>query len=268
MARDLRDKVIVITGASSGIGYATAYACAQEGMNVTVAARRTDKLDELAQRLQALGRPALAVKCDVDRDDDVRALFEASWARWGRLDAAFANAGYGIVAPVLETADADIRAIFETNFFGTIRTLKAAAPDLRRTANGLRHALICSSSAAEISPPFYGVYAATKAAQDSVACAMRAELHGDITVSSVHPVGTKTGFFDAAQRQTADDPVLLNTPKLFMQTPEQVAQAVVKCLRRPKPEVWPQPLTRFGLALTTAFPRLQAYTIRRMIKKR
>src|SRR5690606_27161512 len=112
------------------------------------------------------------------------------------------------------------------------------------TSDGLRHMLVCSSSAAEFAPPLYAVYAATKAAQDMVCGAMRAELRGEeLTVSSVHPVGTRTGFFDAAQRSgsQAADPVLLNTPEMFMQSPETVAKAVVRCLRRPKPEVWPMP---------------------------
>lgn len=268
MARDLVDNSIAITGASSGIGLATAMACAAAGMNVTVSARRVDKLEAVAAQLGGRGH---AVACDVDRDDDVARLMEAAFARWGRLDAVFANAGYGIVKPVLDTPDAEIRAIFETNFFGTVRTLKAARPLLHKTADGLRHMLVCSSSAAEFAPPLYGVYAATKAAQDSICGAMRAELRGEgILVSSVHPVGTKTGFFDAAQRSEsqAADPILLNTPKMFMQTPEHVARAVVACLRRPRPEVWPMPATRFGLAITTAFPRIGAMTARRMMRKR
>ncbi len=269
--RNLQGKAIIITGASSGIGWATACACAEAGMLVTAAARRVDRLAALTEQLVAAGGSCQAVRCDVDSDEDVAGLIEASWERWGRLDAVFANAGYSLVKPVLDTPLDEIRAIFETNFLGTIRTLQAARPRLTATPDGLRHLLVCSSSAAEFAPPLYGVYAATKAAQDMVCGAMRAEVHAErLTVSSVHPVGTRTELFDAAQRSEAQaaDPVLLNTPAMFMQTPEKVASAVVRCLRRPKPEVWPMPLTRFGLAITTAFPRISALTARRMMSKR
>jgi NAD(P)-dependent dehydrogenase (short-subunit alcohol dehydrogenase family) len=273
MARDLRDKVIAITGASSGIGAATAVECARAGMRVALAARREEKLREVVAQVEALGRRALAVRCDVDRDDDVAALVAQTVSHFGRLDAVFANAGFGVVRPVLDTPDEEIRAIFETNFYGTVRTLKAARDPLKQTADGLRHMLVCSSSAAEFAPPLYGVYAATKAAQDSICGAMRAELHREgLIVSSVHPVGTYTGFFEAAKRPANDepgkDPILLNTPRMFMQESGHVARAVVKCLRRPRPEVWPMPLTRFGLAIATAFPSLAAKTALRMTRGR
>ena len=270
MARSLTDKTIVITGASSGIGEAAALACADAGMRVVLAARREEKLRGVAAQIEARGQHTLVVRCDVDRDDDVARLIDETWHAFGRVDAVFANAGWGIVRPVLDTPDDEMRRLFETNFFGTIRLLKAARQRLKETPDGLRHMLICSSSAAEFAPPFYGVYAATKAAQDMICGAMRAELREEgLIVSSVHPVGTRTGFFDAAMREKDQgDPILLNTPALFMQTPERVAKSVVKCLRRPVPEVWPQPSTRFGLALTTAFPRLAALVTRRMMRGR
>lgn len=268
--RLLHDKVIVITGASSGIGAATAIACAKAGMHVTLGARRPDRLRQVADRVEALGRRALCVSCDVDRDQDVRHLFEQSWQMFGQLDAAFANAGYGLVAPVLETPDDQTRAIFETNFHGTLRTMRFALPDLKRTHDGLNHLLICASAASEIAPPHYGIYAATKAAQDSIATAMRAELRPRrIHVSTVHPVGTRTEFFDIA-RQACEhhDPIGQNTPDVFKQTPDHVAGCIVRCLRRPIPEVWPMPASRFGVALTTACPRLSAYVLRRMARRR
>lgn len=271
MARDLRDKVIVITGASSGIGAATAVECARAGMHVVIGARRTEKLGAVAAQVEALGRRALAVRCDVDRDEDVADLIAQTVRAFGRIDAVFANAGFGVVKAVLDTPDAEMRALFETNFFGTVRTLKAARQPLKDTPDGLRHMLVCSSSAAEFAPPFYGVYAATKAAQDMICGAMRAEVQREgLIVSSVHPVGTRTDFFEAAKRDEGKDkdPILLNTPRMFMQDADDVARAVVKCLRRPKPEVWPMPLTRFGLAISTAFPRLSAMTARRMMRNR
>lgn len=269
MARNLRDKVIVITGASSGIGAATALACARAGMHVTVAARREEKLHALAAAIEKIGRRALPLACDVDSDDDVRRLFEQSWATFGRLDAAFANAGYGLCAAVLDTSDAQHRAIFETNYFGTVRTLRAATPDLRRTPDGLKHLLICSSAASEVGLPMFGAYAATKAAQDSIAGALRAELaHERIDVTSIHPVGTRTEFFDVAGRlggRSLGDST--NTPSFMAQTPEQVARKIVAAIRRPRPEVWPRPSVRLGVAFATAFPRFVSFVMRREAAK-
>lgn len=263
MPRDLTGQVIAITGASSGIGAATALACARAGMDVALAARRVDRLEKLAGEVRAMGRRAICVACDVNRDDDVQRLVDETLAQLGRLDVAYANAGYGINRPVLETSDAQFRAIFETNFFGTIRLIRAAAPAMRRAGRG--HLLICSSAASEIAPPGYGAYAATKAAQDSLAQALRAELRdANIFVTSVHPVGTTTEFLD----RVADDlghPMAGNTPGAFTQTVETVARAIVRSIRqeRPKAEVWPQPLARFVLGFGTAFPGLTAWALLR-----
>ncbi|MEX0744521.1 MAG: SDR family NAD(P)-dependent oxidoreductase [Phycisphaeraceae bacterium] len=270
MARELAGKVIFITGASSGIGAATARLCAAAGMEVALFARREDKLRELADEIEATGRRAVIIVGSVDSDDDVRRGLEASWQAFGRLDAVFANAGYGLCVAVMDMSDEQHRALFETNYFGTVRTLKAALPDLRRTADGLKHLLVCSSAASEISLPMYGAYAATKAAQDALAGALRAELsEAGFAVTSVHPVGTKTEFFTTVGRRSGRriESETPNTPALFAQTAEQVARPIVRALRRPRPEVWPMGLVRFGLALGTACPRLAAWTMRRQYRQ-
>ncbi len=263
MARDLRDKVIVITGASSGIGAATALACAAAGMRVVGAARRVDRLKQVVGQIVGDGGRALAVECDVTRSQDVRRLIERTETEFGRLDVLFANAGYGFFATLMETTELQLRAIFETNFFGTVRCIREAVPAIRRTLHDRPgehgHILVCSSAVSEIAMPRYGAYCATKAAQDSIAGALRAELEGErIDVASVHPVTTRTEFFEQAGRASGGLPRWVSTDGFFVQSAEKVAKAVVRCLRRPKPEVWPQPLTRYGLAMCTAFPRLAA----------
>ena len=187
MAVDLHDRVIVITGASSGIGAATAIACAGAGMDVVVAAADAKTgLPRWAQQVQQHGRRALVVPCDVSRDDDVNRLIETTVTQFGRLDAIFANAGVSFIAPVLETPDEQMRQLFEINFFGTLRCIRAAMPAIRQTysdaeskpykANRRGHILVCTSCVSEIGLPMYGAYCATKAAQDSIAQALRAEL--------------------------------------------------------------------------------------------
>ncbi|MFA9479468.1 SDR family NAD(P)-dependent oxidoreductase [Phycisphaerales bacterium AB-hyl4] len=270
MARELAGKVIFITGASSGIGAATARLCIAAGMNVALFARREAKLRELAGELDATGERVLVVAGSVERDEDIAEALEQTVQRFGRLDAVFANAGYGLCMSVMGMTDEQHHGIFETNYFGTVRTLRAAVPLLRQTADGLKHVLVCSSAASEISLPLYGAYAATKAAQDSIAGALRAELSGEgFSVTTVHPVGTKTEFFSTAgrlsNRKIEDDTP--NTPAMFAQTAEQVARPIVRALRRPRPEVWPMMPVRFGLAMATAFPRLAAWAMRRQYRE-
>lgn len=266
--RELRGKVILITGGSSGIGAATALACARAGMDVTLAARRGDKLRDIAERIEALGRRALTVPCDVRRDDDVNDLFAAHWQAFGRLDACYANAGYGLLRSLEDTTAQQHRDIFETNYWGTIRTIHAALPSLRNTPDGLKHLLICSSAASEIGLPMFGPYCATKAAQDSIAGALRCEVrHEGIHVTSVHPVGTKTEFFTTAQRVSGDAEPGIHTPRSLSQTAEHVADRTLAVLRRPRAELWPSPLARLGLAGATALPGLTFRLITRKFEQ-
>lgn len=262
---------MVITGASAGIGAATALACARAGMDVVLGARRRDRLDAVAQQIEAIGRRAVPVTCDVARDADVAALFEQALGAFGRVDALFANAGHGLCAPVLSMTDAQHREIFEVNYFGTVRTLQAGTPAMRQADGGLRHIVVCSSVASEIALPDHGAYAATKAAQDAVAGALRAELAAEgFVVTTVHPVGTRTEFSAVVGRRSGREiaDATPNTPAFLAQSAETVARAVVRSLRRPRPEVWPMPAARYALAMTTACPRLAAWMMRRRARRR
>lgn len=268
MPRDLQNKTIAITGASSGIGAATAIACAQAGMNVVLAARRKDRLNEIATRVEALGRRAVVCAGDVRRDDDMEAMVDAAKQQFGQLDVVFANAGYGLFASVMDTTDEQMRDIFETNYFGTLRTIRAAVPVMRETSEQ-GHILICTSAASEIAIPMYGGYSATKAAQDSIGGALRAELAStNIAVSTVHPIGTRTEFFDVVRGNSVNPGEGLNTPSALMHSSEKVARTVVRCLRKPRTEVWPSVGTRLGVALTTAVPALGAWSIRYIMLRR
>ncbi len=273
MPRDLTDRTIIITGASSGIGAATAIACAEAGMRVVIAARRADRLAQVAQKIGP--DRVQSVVCDVRRDEDVARLFDEAAARFGTIHAVFANAGYAFFASVVETSDEQMRDIFETNFFGTVRCIRHAVRYMREhPPAGGGHILICASAMSEIPMPMFGFYGATKAAQDQIAGALRAEVHRDnIHVTSVHPIGTRTELFDVVaelspRRRDGEGDASLNTPDLFIQTPQHVARCIVRCLRRPRPEVWPSNATRFGVALTTAFPRFSAWVQQRIYDRR
>jgi short-subunit dehydrogenase len=268
VALDLRDRVIIVTGASSGIGAAPAGAGAEAGMDVVLAARRADRLDAVAERVRATGRAAEPVVVDVAERGASERLLDAATARFGRFDAVFSNAGYGVELDVLELSDDDLRRLFEVNFFASIDLCRAAA---RRWIEASRpgHLLLCSSCLAKFSLPEYGPYAAAKASQALVARAMREELASfDIEVASVHPITTTTEFFEVATREAgrgeATDDVPDHVPGFMVQRPEVVARAIVRCLRRPRSEVWTSTITRLYAGWATAFPGFHDFVLRRM----
>jgi short-subunit dehydrogenase len=255
---NLQGKVAVITGGSSGIGAATARALAAEGMDLVLAARRADRLATVAQSIRAMGRRVETVEIDVAAPNASNALLDAAERAFGRFDVVFANAGYGMERAHHDTPEADLRHMFEVNFFASTDLITQAARRLI-AADRKGHLLMCSSCLAKFTLPYYGAYAATKAAQGMMCRAMRFELepHG-IEVSSVHPVTTVTEFFEqSAARsglQSTGSKVPDHAPKFFVQPPERVAKAIVRCLKRPRSEVWTSLAVRLAAGFITAFP--------------
>jgi short-subunit dehydrogenase len=267
MAGDLRGKVIVITGASSGIGAASAVACAKAGMDVVLNARRADKLDAVADRVREAGAEALTVEGDVTDEGISGRMLEAAGDRFGRFDAIFANAGYGFDLPAHEVSDDQLRQIFDVNFFASVDLCNLAASRLIKDGRP-GHLLMCSSCLGRFTLPGHSAYSATKAAQAHVCTAMRIELkpHG-IYVSSVHPITTVTEFFEVSSRLSGKDTggksAPDHAPRFFVQPAERVANAVVKCLRRPRPEVWTSFTTRAVAAFMTLSPRFGDMILRK-----
>lgn len=267
MAGDLKGRVIIVTGASSGIGAATAVQCAEAGMNVLLTARREDRLEEVARQVRDRQCQAGLVIGDVTEPGLSQRLLDTAEEQFGRFDAVFANAGYGMNKTVMDMTDEEWRRMFDVNLFSGIELLRAAAQRLLdRGRPG--HLLMCSSCLSKFSLPRHSAYAATKAAQNALCSAMRHELrHRDIYVSSVHPITTTTEFFQASARASGRPPerAMLpdHTPGFLVQRPERVARAVVKCLRRPCPEVWTSLLVRTMAGLMTISPRFYEWAIRR-----
>lgn len=257
----------MVTGASSGIGAATAVACAQAGMDVVLNGRRADRLEAVAAQIRSLGRCAEAVAGDVTDAGMSTRLLDAAEGRFGRFDVVFANAGYGFKKPEHELTTAELRAIFEVNFFASFELLREAARRLiARQRRG--HLLMCASALAKFTIPNFAAYSATKAAQNHFCRAMRMELRPQgIEVASVHPINTTTEFIDRAIAYHGQVPTAetrsRTLPRWLVQRPETVANAVVRCLRRPRPEVWTSGTTRFALGLMTMFPRLMDFFGRR-----
>ncbi|HMN95119.1 MAG TPA: SDR family NAD(P)-dependent oxidoreductase [Phycisphaerales bacterium] len=267
----LADKVLIVTGASSGIGAATALAAAEAGMDVLINARRMERLARVAELVEERGRRAEIVVGDVAEQGLSQRLLDAADERFGRFDAVFANAGYGMELPATEVPEEALRAIFETNFFASVELIRLSA--LRLIASGRPgHLLMCSSCLAKFTLPGFSAYSATKAAQAHLCRAMRFELapHG-IEVSSVHPITTVTEFFDRAAersgRESTPSGVHDHVPRWMIQTPERVAAAVIQCLRRPRSEVWTSHIVRLSSGLFNAFPSVLDMVMRREAKR-
>ncbi|MFN4166646.1 MAG: SDR family NAD(P)-dependent oxidoreductase, partial [Ferrovibrio sp.] len=152
MPRDLTGLPIAITGASSGIGAATALACARAGMPVALAARRIDRCEELAEQIRRQGGRAIAVEADVVDSAACQRLVDRTIEAFGSIYSLYANAGYGIESAVDATSDAELRRIFEVNFFGTMNAIRPALPHMKAARRG--HILICSSCLAKIAVPY------------------------------------------------------------------------------------------------------------------
>jgi short-subunit dehydrogenase len=262
---------MVITGASSGIGAATAAACARAGMDLVLNARRADRLAQVAERVRALGRQVELVAGDVTESGLSERLLDVAEQRFGRFDVVFANAGYGVSKPLHELSEAELRRLFDVNFFAATDLLCQAARRLM-AAGRPGHLLMCSSSAALFPLPEAAAYSASKAAQNHVCMAMRQELRPyGIEVSAVYPITTRTEFFTVAARLSGQpifgDPVE-RYPRWFVQSPERVAQAVVRGLRRPRPQIWTSKLARVAGGLLAVFPGLLDLAMKLRKKRR
>src|SRR5438874_13210547 len=133
-----RNKVVMVTGASSGIGQELAWQLGQAGAKLTLAARRKELLENLAQKIAAASKQRpLVVQCDVAEDGDLQKAVAETVRQWGKLDVAIANAGFGVVGPLKKLSVEDYRRQFETNVFGVLRTIYAALPEIEKSKGNL-----------------------------------------------------------------------------------------------------------------------------------
>ena len=235
-----------------------------------------EKLEAVAARCReagGAGAAVLVVPSDVARREDTDHLVAAAVEKFGRLDVMFANAGYGYLAPIAEVTDAQFDDIVQTNVKGSLYAMQAAAAVMRtqsllpgaktRAARG--HIILTSSGAGRRGLPLYGVYSMTKAAQISLAEAMRVELRGTgVYVSTVHPLTTATEFFDVASSRSR----MRSTGLGHAQPVEVVARKIARLIRRPRPELWPVAFSRLGLVLATLWPRMTDWAMGRTVAKR
>jgi short-subunit dehydrogenase len=228
-----RGKSVLITGASSGIGEELALQLAQSGAQLTLAARRTDRLETLAQRIAGQGtegtgetqrnkRP-IVVECDVTRDGDLERAVAESVRAFGKLDIAFANAGFGVVAPLKKLALEDYRRQFETNVFGVLRTIYAALPELEKTKGNLA---IIGSVSGWVATRGASPYSMSKFALRALASAITPELRpAGVKVTLLSPgfVASEIRRIDnhGIHHEHAKDPI---SPRMVVPTPKAVRE--------------------------------------------
>lgn len=248
----IRDSVAIITGASAGIGRETALEFARQGAHVVLAARREDRLLELAAQCEALGVRALAVPADVARTEDIERMVQAALAAFGRIDVLVNNAGFGFSGTLEETTEADMRELMDVNYFGAFNATRAVLPIMRKQRRG--HIVNVSSVVGKFAFPYHGAYSATKFAMIAMTESLRGELDGSgITATVVLPGSTRTEFFDV--QRTNDGHV--SAPTGPQQDADVVARAIVRSVTHPTPEVNMIRMFRVAYGLHGFFPYLR-----------
>ena len=201
--RTLAGQVIIITGASSGIGEAAARRLAQGGARVVVTARRQDRLDALARELDPSGANVLAVAGDITSDADRRKLVAATLQKFGRIDGLVNNAGYGTRGPVEIVPVEAIQKNFETNVFSLVALTQLVLPHLRERGDGC--IVNIGSVAGKIARPLSSIYDSTKHALEALTDGLRGELKPfGVRVTLIRPGFILTEFVDAADAASTE----------------------------------------------------------------
>lgn len=232
----IRDKVVIVTGASSGIGRATALAFAHKGAKVAVTARREDELREVASIIESDGGQALVYPGDISNEVLVNDMVAEVANIFGGMDILINNAGHGIEGSITGVPTEQIQRIFAVNVFGYFYCARAVIPHMVRQGHG--HIFNVSSMIVRFPIPFASYYTATKEAIVGWSRSMRTELAGlGIHVSEVYPGMTATEFSPVSRNY------LPNAARRIFgrggQSPEAVTQAIIRATENPTNEVFP-----------------------------
>lgn len=222
--KPLHEQVIVLTGASSGIGLCTAQLAASRGARLVLVARSMGTLELLAEQINAGGGHAIYIDADVGSRVEMVEVAQGAIARFDRIDTWINNAGISIYGRVDETTEADARRLFDTNFWGVVNGSLAALPFLRMQGGAL---INIGSDVSEVLVPLQGMYAASKHAVKGFTDALRREIElidqAPISITLIEPGAVNTPFLQHAKNYMGVEPRL--APML---DPEQVAEAILK----------------------------------------
>ena len=250
--RPVHEQVIVITGASSGIGLATALLASDGGARLVLNARSADTLEALVEHITEHGGQAVAVPGDVADRSVVDRVAQTGIERFGRIDTWVNNAGVSIYGRLSDVSDADNRRLFDTNFWGVVNGSLAALPHLRASGGSLVNV---GSEVSEAVVPLQGMYSASKHAVKGFTDALRIELLHDevpVSVTLVQPGATDTPFPQHARNYTDREPAL-PTP---LDDPFHVAEAILDAATSDKRAIKVSMTARLNTAMAKFAPAI------------
>ncbi|MGH3088544.1 MAG: SDR family oxidoreductase [Rubrobacteraceae bacterium] len=229
---ELDGKVAVVTGASSGIGEATAEALSEEGASVVIAARREDRLEGLKKRLEENGGEVFAIRCDVTDEGQAHELIEKAEAEFGGVDILVNNAGVMLLSRIEKSLSDEWRRMFDVNVLGLLYATDAAVKGMKERRSG--HIVNISSVAGRRTRPTTGVYSGTKYAVNAISEALRAELVADnIRVTIIEPGAVATELPDHTSDEDARSD-LSGVIDIETLQAEDIANAITYAVTRPQ----------------------------------
>jgi short-subunit dehydrogenase len=239
-ARIIANKVIVVTGASSGIGRALALALGRERASLVLVARREALLKSLAEDVRRQGGNALVITLDLRERAGVEKMISSTREQLGRIDVLINNAGFGYLGTVEETPPSVVREIFDLNFEAPLRASQLVIPIMKAQGGG--HIINVSSVVGRRGLPLNGIYCATKFALQGISESLRLEVKDSgIDVSIVSPAATESEFGENVRHGRVKAKF---KPTGMVQSAEDVARSIVECIRHPKLEVYPNRTSR------------------------
>jgi NAD(P)-dependent dehydrogenase (short-subunit alcohol dehydrogenase family) len=255
----LQDQVVVITGATSGIGLATARRAAGRGARVVLCSRNEPELKQTVSQIEQTGGTARGVVADVSNQVDMERLAAAAVEEFGALDTWVNNAGVSFYGRLTEVAIEDMRQVFEVNFWGTVHGARAAVPRLRGSGGAL---INIGSIVSDRAIPLQGAYSASKQAVKGFTDALRLELEEEgapVSVTLIKPSAIDTPYFQHAKNYMDVEP----KPPAPVYAPEVVANAILRAAEHPIRDITIGGGGRFISALGTALPRLTDFYMER-----
>ncbi|MEU3906957.1 SDR family oxidoreductase [Streptomyces goshikiensis] len=223
-------KVVAITGASSGIGEATALLLAARGARLVLGARRSDRLTDLVGRITEAGGEAVHIRTDVTRREDLHALVGLARERFGRLDVLVSNAGSGAISPLDDLRVDEWDQMVDVNIKGVLHGIGAALPVFR--AQGSGHFVTTASTAAFRVVPAMAVYAGTKFAVRAICEGLRQEAGDSVRVTTVSPGQVHTEFAEASSNPEIRARITQTRDRLAI-PPEAIARAIAFAIEQP-----------------------------------